>query len=135
MSSKANAIDDTILWTCLDDGNDDDALVKDMRSLMQRDSAQEEISNSSRVSSILLLRRSIIQCLLHNVLNSKSSFTSFMSLSDLTRRQLDSVSLRGISRLFRMTISLLDVYVTSNVSCDRIYGFLVHYGAQPFLWI
>ncbi len=138
MSSKANGIDDTILWTCLDDDIDDEALVKDMQSHSPRVSAQEEnSSHCPRISMILRLRRSILECLLKNVLqmNSKSSSASLMMPFELTRPRQYSVSLRGISRLFRMTISLLDIHVISNVSCDLSYGFRVHCDAHSFLWM
>ena len=137
MSSKANCIDETILWTCLDDDIDDEALVKDMQSHNPRLSAQEDNSSRfPRISTILRLRRSILQCLLHNVLqmNSKSWSASSMP-SESTRPQQYSVSLRGISRLFRMTISLLDIHVISNVSFDLSFGFLVHCDAHSFLWM
>lgn len=108
MSSKANFIDDAILWTCLDDDIDDDALVEAFRNLIPKRSAQE--GNLSLFSSAYMIfnrRICILQCLLQNMLQINSKTFP----SETTRCQPISVSHRDISRLFRMMISLSDVYI------------------------
>ena len=138
LSSKANHIDDTILWNCLDDDIDDDAIVEDMRHIDPRGIAQGgNSSHGSRTSMILKLREFILERLLHNILqmNSNISSASRMPHSEVPRRQQDSVSLRGTSRLFRMTTSLLDVYFINNVSCDLECAYRPLFDSHSFLWM
>jgi hypothetical protein len=108
MSSNVNTIDDSILWSCLDDDADDDVLLEHIQNLKPREIAKGEKSlSNSRASMIIRLRRNIIRYLQQNIIKMNSNtFSRRMLYPDEMLRQPDSVSLRCISRIFSMTVSL-----------------------------
>jgi hypothetical protein len=89
-------MDNSILWTCLDDDVDDAVLIDLYGGEVARFS-------ESRAIQILHLRRNILRHLRQNIiqLNSDNSLTL-----DPEKNAQHSLSLLGVSRVFRMAISL-----------------------------
>mmetsp|Transcript_12466 Transcript_12466/g.22256 ORF Transcript_12466/g.22256 Transcript_12466/m.22256 type:complete len:709 (-) Transcript_12466:67-2193(-) len=100
LSSQINTIDNSILWTCLDDDMDD-------AILLEHYGGETTCSSVSRAFRILRLRRNILLYLQHNIIQLNNDNTG--SLVPHPERKLqhsDVRSLCGISRVFRMAISL-----------------------------
>ena len=107
LSSNINAISSSILWSCLDDDVDDAILLKHFNnSLDQNENSMEALSSFTfRASRIYWLRSNVIRSLQNNVIQMNSSTNSAC---------YRSISLCGISRVFRMTVSLSNLMNVKN---------------------
>jgi hypothetical protein len=104
LSSEISSIDNSILWSCLDDDVDDAILLKQLGNLEPHNNAEEGmLSSTSRAARILFLRRNVLRCLQNNIVKMKKSN---YGVRPMPLCHSDSLSLRGISRIFGMTISL-----------------------------
>lgn len=101
LSSDINAINSSILWSCLEDDVDDAILLKHFNNgLDQNENSMEALSSFTlRASKIYWLRINVIRSLQNDILQLNSS-------SNDTRYSSGSVSLCGISRVFGMIASL-----------------------------
>ena len=119
LSSQINTIDNSILWTCLDDDMDD-------AILLEHYGGETTCSSVSRAFRILRLRRNILLYLQHNIIQLNNDNTG--SLVPHPERKLqhsDVRSLCGISRVFRMAISLTPCL--NNIGKVRRDGRIRHY--------
>lgn len=112
LSSEINNIDNSTLWSCLDDEVGDAILLKHLGNLEPHANAEEEMSPStSRAAGILYLRRNVLRCLQNNIVQSKKNN---YGVRPMLHYNSDSLSLRGISRIFEMTISLSNLLDIMN---------------------
>jgi hypothetical protein len=106
-SSDITTIDSSIFWSCLDDDADDALLLNHLGKLEPHITTEECMGSSiSRAHGILFLRRNILRCLQNNIVQSKNKNCCPMLHRDRKRCHLGSLSLRGISRIFEVTMSL-----------------------------
>lgn len=114
LTSESNTISNSILWSCLDDDVDDAILLKHSGNPEPHENAEEDIS--SRASRILFLRRSVLRCLQNNIiqLENKNYSLRVMPHRESKCYHSGSLSLRGISRVFGMTISLSNLLNFAN---------------------
>ncbi|KAL9179920.1 hypothetical protein ACHAXT_007890 [Thalassiosira profunda] len=103
LSSPANHIHSSILWSCLDDDADDVTLLKTMNPALAK-SAEEEGTFVSSAMRIIRLRRTILRYLQLNSIQTNDCDGSLPSMRSEEKLRAS----RGISRAFRMTISLTD---------------------------
>jgi len=115
LSSQINTIDTSILWSCLDDDLDDKVLI----DLYGRDTV---CSSDTRAIQILRLRKNILQHLRQNIIQLTNGNSHVLYLE-----KKGSISLVGVSRVFRMAILLTpclkeirqrgEVYSSQKSSC------------------
>ena len=111
-TSEINNIDNSTLWSCLDDDVDDAILLKYLGNLEPHENAEEVMSPStSRAARILFLRRNVLLCLQNNIVQPKKNN---YGVRPMLHCHSDSLSLRGISRIFGMTISLSNLLDIMN---------------------
>lgn len=124
LSSEANTIGSSILWSCLDDDVDDAILLETFKGIKPKDSTEKGTSSSiSREARILRLRTNILRRLQHNIINNKTGLP--VSDSEGQQQHYGVVSLHGISRVFRMALSLMPyLNKIDKVSRDLL---LIHY--------
>ena len=103
LSSQINTIGNSVLWSCLDDDVDDAILINNLGNPKPPNGIAGETNGSSvsKAFRILRLRRNILRYLQHNIIQLNSEKARGGEL-----QHSDALSLRGISRVFHMTISL-----------------------------
>ena len=112
VSSEINNIDNSTLWSCLDDDVDDAILLKYLGNLEPHENAEEAMSPStSRAARILFLRRNVLRCLQNNIVQLKKNN---YGVCPMLHCHSDTLSLRGISWIFGMTISLSNLLDIMN---------------------
>jgi hypothetical protein len=106
-SSDITTICNSIFWTCLDDDADDALLLNHLGKLEPHETTEECMGSSiTRAHGIIFLRRNILRCLQNNIVQSMNKNSCPMPHRNTKRCYLGSLSLRGISRIFGMTMSL-----------------------------
>ena len=103
LSSQINTIGNSVLWSCMDDDVDDAILLNNLGNPKPPNGIAGETNGSSvsKAFRILRLCRNILRYLQQNIIQLNSEKARGGEL-----QHSDALSLRGISRVFHMTISL-----------------------------
>ena len=140
LTSDINTIHNSVLWSCIDDDMNDAILLESLGKSLGKEEDSEQspaAAASSRASRIIRHRTHILTYLQHNIiqlLNNTSVRLPMPYSEEKCQAYSNNVlSLRGIARVFRMTVSIstyldgsnkvrqrgniFDFILNSNVSC------------------
>ena len=111
LTSEVNNIDNSVLWSCIDDDMNDAILLESLgKSLGEEEDSEQSPAASSRASRIIRHRTHILTYLQQNIiqlLNNTSVRLPMPYSEEKCQAYSNNVlSLRGIARVFRMTVSI-----------------------------
>ena len=122
LTSDINNIDNSVLWSCIDDDMNDAILLEGLgKSLCEEEDSEQSpaaAAASLRASRIIRHRTHILTYLQQNILqllnNTSVRLPMLYSEEKCQAYSNNVLSLRGIARVFRMTVSISTYLDGSN---------------------
>ena len=114
LTSDINTIHNSVLWSCIDDDMNDAILLESLGKSLDGEEDSEQspapAAASSRVSRIIRQRTHILTYLQQNIIqllnNNNNVRLQMPYVEEECQAYLDVLSLKGIARVFRMTVSI-----------------------------
>ncbi|KAL7538585.1 hypothetical protein ACHAXR_010064, partial [Thalassiosira sp. AJA248-18] len=124
LTSAINNIDNSILWSCVEDDADDGVLLENLGNTKSRGNDRKVTCSSFPMAlRIIRLRRIILRYLQHNIIQLNNEKTGY--LVPHSEGKLHALSLSGISRIFCMTVSLTPCLNDFNKLTDCAFSLII----------